>query len=255
MIGDGRLVEPAAFVQQIPLQTVPPDLTLRVADLGFAGRYIPAGPGPEPIAGDFYDVLRLDDDLVAVVVGDVAGHGDTALARMQQLRGAARAYAVGEAGPAAVIRRLDKFCARLDPESVATVWYGEYRPSSGTLTYASAGHLPPVLTAHGDPSRLLDLATTPPLGIGVADELAVEHVEVLPLGSILVAYSDGLVERPGKHLDEQLGLLTSIVERACDPARAAAPTAIAAEILGTLIPDPGAALDDVCLLVVRRQPV
>jgi serine phosphatase RsbU (regulator of sigma subunit) len=244
----------AAWVQQLPIQTVPDEVATRIADLGFAGRYIPAGPGAEPIAGDFYDLLQLDDDLVALVVGDVAGHGTTALARMQQLRAAARAYAIQEPGPASLIHRLDRFCARLDPEAIATFWYGEYRPSTGELTYASAGHPPPVLTCHGDPTRLLEPCSSPPLGVGVAGELATEHRFVLPLGAVVVAYSDGLVERHGESLDEQLELLQTTVTIASDPARSGSAKNIAGEILDTLLPDPDDAEDDVCLLVVRREP-
>ena len=244
----------AGWVQQLPLQTVPSDVATRIADLGFAGRYIPAGPGTEPIAGDFYDLLHLDDDLIAVVVGDVAGHGTEAVARMHQLRAAARAYSIQEPGPASVLRRLDRFCARLDPEAIATFWYGEYQPSSGTLTYASAGHPPPVLTCHGDPTRLLEMASTPPLGVGVAGELATEHQIVLPLGAIVVAYSDGLVERHAENLDDQLAILQRTVTAACDPDRAGSAKDIAGEILDSLLPDHDQAEDDVCLLVVRREP-
>jgi serine phosphatase RsbU (regulator of sigma subunit) len=243
----------AVWVQQLPIQAVPEEVAARIADLGFAGRYIPAGPGDEPIAGDFYDLLQLDDDLVALVLGDVAGHGTTAVARMHQLRAAARAYAIQEPGPASLISRLDRFCARLDPEAIATLWYGEYRPSTGELTYASAGHPPPVLTCHGDPTRLLEPASSPPLGVGVAGELATEHRLVLPLGAVVVAYSDGLVERHDESLDDQLELLQTTVTVACDPDRAGAARDIAAEILATLVDDPDEAQDDVCLLVVRRE--
>ena len=241
-------------VQQIPLQSLPERVVTTIGDLAFAGRYVPAGPGPEPIAGDFYDLLDLDDDLVAVVVGDVAGHGETALARMRQLRAAARAYALQGGGPGPLIARLDRFCARLDAEAIATVWYGEYRPSDGSLTYASAGHPPPVLTCHGEPTRLLHEADAPPLGVEGTDHGVREHKEVLPVGAVLVAYSDGLVERRGVDVDSQLALLRAIVEEACDPSSAGTSEQTAARILDALVPDPALAEDDVCLLVVRREP-
>ena len=241
-------------VGQIPLQSLPERIATRIGDLSFAGRYLPAGPGPEPIAGDFYDLLHLDDDLIAVVVGDVAGHGETALARMRQLRAATRAYAIQRSGPGSLITRLDRFCARLDAEAIATVWYGEYRPSNGCLTYASAGHPPPVLTCHGEPTRLLAEADAPPLGVETTDHGVPEHTEMLPVGAVLVAYSDGLVERRGADVDSQLALLRSVVETACDPASSATSDETAARILDALLPDPARAEDDVCLLVVRREP-
>jgi serine phosphatase RsbU (regulator of sigma subunit) len=241
------------WVRDVPVQVVPERVAVTIADLGFAGRYIPAGQGPEPIAGDFYDLLELDPDRIAVVVGDVSGHGSAALARMQQLRAAARAYAIEEPGPAGVVSRLDRFCERLGPESIATLWYGEYVPTTGILTYASAGHPPPVLFCHGDPTRLLALADAPPLGVGASDHV-VEYREELPVGAVLVAYSDGLVERSSSDFDEQLAVLQQVVTDACDPAHVAGAVDIAAEILAALIPDPQQAEDDVCLLVVRREP-
>lgn len=242
------------WVQQIPLQALPEQVATTIADLAFAGRYIPAGPNEEPIAGDFYDLLRLDDDLVAVVVGDVAGHGETALARMRQLRAATRAYAIQGGGAGSVIARLDRFCARLDAEAIATIWYGEYRPSSGTLTYASAGHPPPVLTSHGGRTRLLHEAVAPPLGVDASERGVQEHSEVLPVGAVLVAYSDGLVERRGTDVDRQLALLREVVDEACDPTSGEPAQETAARILDTLVPDPDLAEDDVCLLVIRREP-
>ncbi|GAC1609323.1 MAG: hypothetical protein NVS3B26_09990 [Mycobacteriales bacterium] len=243
------------LVAQIPLQAVPAKVATEIADLAFAGRYVPAGPGPEPIAGDFYDLLRLGDDLIAVVVGDVAGHGQTALARMQQLRAATRAYSIQEPGPASVIARLDRFCARVDPEAIATLWYGEYHPSTGMLTYASAGHPPPVLTCHDDPTRLLVEATAPPLGAGGAGRPVQEYTELLPSGGVLVAYSDGLIERRGADLEGRLALLRTVVEAACDPASPGTAEEITERVLAALIPDPDLAQDDVCLLVIRRQPL
>jgi serine phosphatase RsbU (regulator of sigma subunit) len=241
-----------SWVEQIPLQVVPRDLTTEIADLAFAGRYIPAGPGPDPIAGDFFDLLALEPDLIALVVGDVAGHGVGAVARMHQLRAATRAYAVIEHGPASVISRLDILCARLDPESIATLWYGEYQPSTGTLTYASAGHPPPVLIWHNDPTRLLHVADAPPLGVGVAGDLVVEYHDLLVPGAVLVAYSDGLVERRGTDLEDQLTALAAVVTAACERIGTGCAHDISNEIIDTLVPDPDKAEDDVCLLVVRR---
>jgi serine phosphatase RsbU (regulator of sigma subunit) len=239
---------------QVPFGDLPVDATAVVADLAFAGRYIPAAEGAEPVAGDFYDVLQLEPDLVALLVGDVSGHGPDAVSRMRQLRAAARAYALEKSGPVSVLHRLDRFVHRLETDGLATLWYGEYQPSTGTLTYASGGHPPPVLHVHGDPARRLKDASSPPLGTGVTLPLGMEYVEVLPPGAILIAYSDGLVERHGTDIDAQIATLLRIVDDACDPARAGDADDIAADILTTLVPDPDQAEDDVCLLVVRRQP-
>ena len=233
---------------------VPPQRVVnQVADLVVAGLYVPAGPGSEPVAGDFYDVLQLNDDLVALFVGDVAGHGLSAVDRMRQLRATARAYALEQRGPASVLERLDRFVERSGEDAFATLWYGEYRPSSGALTYGSAGHLPPVLHVDGD-VRLLAEADAPPLGTGMGHALAAERTEALPPRAVLVGYSDGLVERRHADIDAQLSLLVSTVQQACDPARSASPANIAEEVLDALVPDRDRTEDDICVLVVRRQP-
>ncbi len=233
---------------------VPPQHdTATVADLAVAGLYVPAGPGPEPVAGDCYEVLPLGEDVIALLVGDVAGHGRTAVSRMRQLRAAARAYALEGRGPASVLARLDAFMERGGEEAFATLWYGEYHSRSGVLTYASAAHPPPAVHTH-EGVVLLAEADAPLLGTGLGHALAIERTLHLPPGAIVVAYSDGLIERRGTHLDGQIALLVDVVTRACDPARAGTPQSIAADILNALIPDTDRAEDDVCLLVVRRQP-
>ena len=224
-----------------------------VADLAVAGLYIPAGPGPEPVAGDFYDVLPVGPDLVALLVGDVAGHGPEALDAMRGLRFAARAAARRRPGPAALLAKLDSLMDGVETENYATLWYGEYRPSDGSLTYASAGHPPPALHTR-DGAVLLAEADAPALGTGLAHAAAADHTVVLPPGAVLVAYSDGLIERRGADFDNQLSVLAQVVGRVCDPARAGTADTIAAEILDVFVPDPDRAEDDVCLLVVRRMP-
>jgi serine phosphatase RsbU (regulator of sigma subunit) len=224
-----------------------------VADLVVAGRYLPAGPGPEPIAGDFYDVLRVGPDRLALVVGDVTDHGASALQRMSALRAATRATALEQLGPRDTLAVLDAFLDDRPDEGLATVWYGEYVPSTGELVYASAGHPPPVLTCHGDPTRLLQIADAPPLGTGVAHALAREHRLTLPDGAVLIAYSDGLVERPDADLGVQLALLRETVTVHCDPAHSRTAQQMADAILHALVPEPSSAQDDVCLMVVRRQ--
>ena len=149
--------------------------------------------------------------------------------------------------------RLDAYWEGLNIETLATLWYGEYRPSTGELTYVSAGHPPPVLTVHGDPARLLAEASAPPLGVGLAHRHAANDTETLPPGSVLVAYSDGLVERRRTDIAEQLAALQVVVTAACDPAKDGTAKDIATDILNALVPDLDRAEDDVCVLVVMRS--
>lgn len=238
---------PAAAAQALPASG-------SVADLTFAGLYLPAGPGPEPIAGDFWDVLPVAGGLVSLLVGDVAGHGEGAESRMRALRFAARACALVDARPASVLGRLDTIMQALGPEELATLWCGLYDPRTGALVYSSAGHPPPALRRPGGPCRPLALADAPPLGTGVVGR-APEHMGDLAPGAVLVAYSDGLIERPGAHFDDQLSLLDAMVDAAVHPDENRPPEAIAAGLVRALVPDPDQADDDVCLLVVRRLPV
>ncbi|MDP9395769.1 MAG: SpoIIE family protein phosphatase [Actinomycetota bacterium] len=250
-LSDGA--EGTAWVSQVPSQDVHPDVAARAGDLGYAGRYVPTDGTDEPIAGDFYDVLTLGEDLVALCVGDVAGHGPAVLPQMQVLRDAVRETALRLLGPVAVVAALDAYWESLQIETLATLWYGEYRPSRGELTYVSAGHPPPVLTVHGDPARLLAEASAPPLGVGLAHQHAANDTETLPPGAVLVAYSDGLVERRRTDMEEQLAALQRVVTAACDPAKVGTAKDIAADILNALVPDLDRAEDDVCVLVVMRR--
>lgn len=248
----GGAAERTAWVSQVPSQDVHPDAAARAGDLGYAGRYVPTDGTDEPIAGDFYDVLTLGKDLLALCVGDVAGHGPKVLPQMQVLREAVRETALRLRGPVAVVAALDAYWESLGIETLATLWYGEYRPSTGELTYVSAGHPPPILTVHGDPARLLAEASAPPLGVGLAHEHAANATETLPPGSVLVAYSDGLVERRRTDIEDQLAALQSVVTAACDPAKVGSAKDIAADIVDALVPDLDRAEDDVCVLVVMR---
>lgn len=223
--------------------------------LALAGRCVPAGPHGESIAGDFYDIFRLDSERLLVSVGDVSGHGPGAVARMTELRAATRAFAQDHESPVEVLRRLDHLLIRTgEVEDIATLWLGIYHTQTGLLRYASAGHPPPVIAGTGDRTILLSEAAAPPLGTGVVAELAPVDEIVLPVGAVLVAYSDGLVERPDRDLEEQLEVLRALVERAL-PATPSTrtPEGLVDAILDELVPDPSMARDDLCILVLRRE--
>lgn len=122
-----RLQNPQALV---PLSVLPrtapqdPPLVVEVviADLSVAGRYVPAGDGPEPIAGDFYDVLQIGPDRLVLALGDVSGHGPPALARMQALRAATRAAAAEHLRPRQALAALEALYDTQPDEGLATIW-------------------------------------------------------------------------------------------------------------------------------------
>lgn len=224
-----------------------------MAGLDAAGVFLPpAGPGPEPVAGDFYDVLPTLGR-VAVLLGDVSGHGPGAVQRMRSLRSAARSCVAVDACPSSVLTRLDTIMQALGPEELATMWFALYEPGSGELTYSSAGHPPPVMLEPGLPARPLALSDAPPLGTGFVRRVR-EHKTVLAPGSVLVAYSDGLIERQGAHFDDQVALLSAVADVACGQERNRAAASVARDLVEALIAEPDAAYDDVCVLVLRRLP-
>lgn len=234
----------------LSLPIVPPN----VADLSIAGQYIPCGSRGEPIAGDFFDVVEVAPGRIVVAVGDVSGHGVEAAARMNTVRAAMQAIAADVGSPVEVLERLDRLQMLGHPEDIATMWLGRYNPSTGVLHYASAGHLPPIIAGFGDRTIALAEAGAPPLGAGVSGTPASLHQIFLPVGGYVVAYSDGLVERPGRDLDQQLGLLRDVIERASAGA-GDRPTAreLVDSVMAEFMPDLSRTRDDVCLLVVRRE--
>ncbi|MFD0502195.1 PP2C family protein-serine/threonine phosphatase [Streptomyces chiangmaiensis] len=171
-----------------------------------ATRYIPADFGVG-VGGDWYDVIPLSGARVALVVGDVVGHGVHASATMGRLRAAVRALADIDLPPDELLTHLDDVVIRRQAETartqgadaevgevVATCLYMVYDPISRGCTAARAGHPPPAVVRPGAGADYLDVPAGPPLGVG---GLPFETADVhLPEGSLLALYTDGLVESP-----------------------------------------------------------
>ena len=122
-----------------------PERLPQIAGLAMSARYLPAGQG-EAVGGDWYDALELTDGRVAIVVGDVVGHGLRAAAAMGQLRNAFRAYAMVETSPAEVMARVNRLAATGAEESViGTALLLMLDRETGELAYTSAGHPPPLV--------------------------------------------------------------------------------------------------------------
>lgn len=143
------------------------------------------------VGGDWYDAFELPDGLIAIAIGDVAGHGFEAAIVMNQVRQSMRAAAMENADPASVLKRVNRIVTA-QSQPMVTALFGVLDPLSLTFTCASAGHLPPVLAARDGSVRYLPCRGTP---LGVSDELLCETVvEELPPGGALVLYTDGVVE-------------------------------------------------------------
>jgi len=171
------------------------------------GAYRP-GTATLDIGGDWHDAFRLPSGALALVVGDVVGHGLEAAIAMAQLRGAVRALAAFSS-PSELLDRLDVFVDSLPDADMTTLVYVELDPGSGRFRYACAGHPPPLIVSATGVSRLLWGARSTPLG-SQFESRRVESIGVLGDAERLVLYTDGLVERRGEGLDVGLQRLLGI---------------------------------------------
>jgi anti-sigma regulatory factor (Ser/Thr protein kinase) len=231
------------------------------AALDASSRYLPAARAG--VGGDWFDVIPLSGTRVAMVVGDVVGHGIQASAAMGRLRTAVRTLADIDLAPDELLTHLDDLVVRLSEESGgaispggdgvegspgevgATCLYAVYDPVSRRCTLARAGHPAPVLLRPGGEPEMLDLPAGPPLGLG---GLPFESTELeLPEGTVLALYTDGLLwsrertgQSDGRSLLQSLRTYEGSLDATCD------------RVLHTLLP-PGGTADDVALLLARTR--
>jgi PAS domain S-box-containing protein len=223
-----------------------PERLPRIEGLEIAARYLPAGHGAA-VGGDWYDALERADGRVALVVGDVVGHGLRAAAIMGQLRNAFRAYGLAEASPAEVMARVNRLVISGEEEAMATVLYLVLDRETGEVSFASAGHPPPLVLTSDGPEFLEGGRAVP---VGAAEPgIFREATAVLPPGASLLLYTDGLVERRDTPLEQRLGDLAEAAGSGDGPLEALCDSVLA-RVLGQHVPT-----DDVALLAVRPRPV
>jgi serine phosphatase RsbU (regulator of sigma subunit) len=172
-------------------------------------RYLPGSTMIE-VGGDWYESIALPGGRVALVVGDVAGHGVRAAVTMGRLRTAIHTLAKLELSPAETLQQLDELMQDLGVREphFATCVYAVFDAISGTCEVASAGHLPPLLVRPNGSNEFLDVSPAPPLGIG-SRPVQSRSLQIDD-GSLLVLYTDGLVEKRTRDIDEGLALLSEI---------------------------------------------
>ncbi len=213
---------------------------------GFAVRYEPAVP-PLEIGGDWYDVLRVGDHRIGIIVGDCVGRGLSAAAVMGQLRSSARALLLTGAEPAMLLEDLDAVAKLIPDAFCTTVFLAILDTESGEFCYSCAGHLPAVLVAPQSGPTLLSDARSVPLAVHRKDPRPQECV-VLPPGSTLMLYTDGLVERRDVSIDDGIARLSETVAAGMNlPVDGVADAALSAMA-------PPAGYDDDIAIVVYRQP-
>lgn len=228
-------------------RSVLPDSLPRVEGVQLAARYLP-GSAQLDVGGDWFDALPLPDGRLGLVVGDVVGKGVQAAASMAQLRNAIRAFSIERLKPSSALARLNRLSAGVLDTSFATLVYVALDPSTGVCRLSSAGHPPPVVAYPDGRVELLEGARGLPLGTGLRSKYRQDTVE-LPAGSVLVLYTDGLVERRGNSIDDGINALRAAVAGAPkDPDR------LLEHVLEQLVGE-GERADDIALLAARVLPV
>ncbi|MGW2936921.1 PP2C family protein-serine/threonine phosphatase [Streptomyces sp. NPDC001156] len=210
-----------------------------------AVRYRPAAEALN-VAGDWYDLVDLPGDRIAVAVGDVVGHGLPAAGVMGQLRSALSAACLVAEGPARALDVLGLYARTIDGAENTTVATTFIDWDTRTITYSSAGHPPPALLHRDGTVEFLDQATDPPLGARPEHVPRIQAVAAFHEGAVLVLYTDGLIERRREDIDAGLARLADSLTRH----RAADPETLADAVLSDLLP-PGDATDDTALVIVR----
>jgi PAS domain S-box-containing protein len=224
-------------------RTIVPDRLPELPGIELAAQYRPAEVAVD-VGGDWYDAFVGRDGRLALVVGDVAGHGIEAASLMGRVRNALRAYAIEDMDASSILRRLHHMLSTLDDVVMVTAFVACLDPTTNELAWSRAGHPPPLLVDADGQSTFLDDVNGAPLGT-MAKEYAT-HVTTLQPGSLLVGYTDGLVERRDCVLDEGLAWLqrraTQQHHNSLD------------DLCRTLVDDPFVPHpfpDDVCVLALR----
>jgi serine phosphatase RsbU (regulator of sigma subunit)/anti-sigma regulatory factor (Ser/Thr protein kinase)/ABC-type transporter Mla MlaB component len=218
-----------------------------------AARYLVAGQD-QAAGGDWFDAVTLANGSVALIVGDLVGHGVTASAAMGQLRAVLNELLIAEPDLATVLRRADAFAARTPTLRAATLALAVLDPANGTLQYSTCGHPPPlIVAADGSRSAFLDAVGTGPLGTGSTPVLA---TTTLREGELVLLYSDGLIERPNRTVSEAMAELAivaadAVANRVLPAGAAATPAERVCQLTVELLTRTGYA-DDVTTLAAQR---
>jgi PAS domain S-box-containing protein len=227
-------------------RSVLPGTLPSIRQLDLAVCYLPATEGAD-VGGDWYDAFPLDGNRVGLVIGDVTGHSIGSASIMGQVRSMLRAYAIDHPDPGEVLARTNTALTRLLPEALATAVYAVLDPATGDLVYANAGHLPPLVATGAGQVDYLDESAGRMLGASPEPAFTTGRRR-LPTGSVLLNYTDGLIENGHRDLSDGLEELAGVMRRSAALTAEQICDAVRDALLGTDVRD-----DDVCLLAVRLQ--
>ncbi|WP_371661389.1 SpoIIE family protein phosphatase [Streptomyces sp. NBC_00280] len=231
-------------LQRALLPSELPDLPACTA----AARYLPAAQGVD-VGGDWYDVIPLSGGQVAFVVGDVMGHGLPQAATMGRLRTAVHTLADLELPPDEIMSHLNDIVGNMGEESYVTCLYALYDSITQTCSITRAGHPPPAVVHPDGTVYFPALTADPPLG---AAEPPFETVELkVPEGSLLVLYTDGLVESSKREIDEGMGQLARLLRGAYEAGTEGDLEGLCDTLTAGLLPAEQPNADDAALLIAR----
>jgi serine phosphatase RsbU (regulator of sigma subunit)/anti-sigma regulatory factor (Ser/Thr protein kinase) len=247
-IDHARVYEREHRIAETLQRSLLPERLPQLPGLSVAARYLPAAAEAE-VGGDWYDVLPTPTGGVGLVMGDVAGKGLAAASMVGRLRSALRAYALEGHPPARVVEQLNRLIWTEEDESqMATLIYVVVDPTAGELRWVNAGHPPPLLLTAARLPQFLEGGSSVPLGVLPFPEFQ-EVSAPIDGDATVVLYTDGLVERPGEHIDTGLDRLADVVRGASND-----PQQLCDLLLERLVPEVGAP-DDVALLTLRTMPI
>ncbi|GGN63310.1 hypothetical protein GCM10011579_031480 [Streptomyces albiflavescens] len=203
-------------------------------------RYLPTTAGLE-VGGDWYDVIPLPENHVALVIGDVQGHNASAATLMGQMRTALRAYAIEGHPPDVVVSHANRLLMDLETDLFATCCYVDVDMEEGSAWYVRAGHLPPVLRHPDGRTEVPESDGGPPLGVVTQADFPLSPLRLQP-GTIVALTTDGLVESVEVDIEDGLNRLAADLARS-DPAHLGL-------VADTLLAGANRS-DDVALLLMR----
>jgi serine phosphatase RsbU (regulator of sigma subunit) len=238
-----RLLEVERSASRLLERALLPRALPNCAGLEFAVRYVSAEG--RDVGGDWYDVFMLPSGQLWVMVGDVAGHGLPAAVVMGRLRSTMRAYALLDRPCEEVVALTNQKLLHFEFGETATVLCATSMPPYDEFRICSAGHPPPIVALPDQPSRPLEVVPSPPLGFQNELQPASTVVPFGP-GSLLVLYTDGLIERRHESLDVGIQRLSEAIPHDH-------PQLVCRQVMRLLVGG-SPPHDDVALVAIRRDP-
>ncbi len=247
-IDNARLTEQRS-VTEIMQRALLPDALPALPGLRFSAKYLPGGTSVK-MGGDWYDVFQLPNGRLAFVIGDVVGRGVLAASVMAEIRAALRAYLTEGHPLPDVMRLLNELLVGMGRHRSATAAVLELDFETGALDAVSAGHLPPLVAGPDGEVSFLELSQGLPLGIRRGGDYRSRRC-TLEVGSTLLLYTDGLVERRGEPIDEGLDRLRAAARRAASDEE----SSFADRVYRDLLVEGTALEDDIALLAIESLPM